>query len=1205
MRQLLRLSLLLFFTTTFSLSLAAQEICDNGIDDDADGLVDIRDTTDCSCNLEPNVESIFPNPSFENFDGNEDGCTSSQTGGLPDGPGQVDCLVGWIKASDGTTDSWNAFTYSGNPPFWPVSIPQPLPSGSGVAGFWSGVMDRNDFDRNGRQRSFTREYFAACLKDGGGLTAGEPYRLAINVGYAEESFFPAGPEPVAPQDSGRVSSPPVAPLAIYGIRRCDQVRFEGRECVENSDAPGWEKITDFTVTGTPGSWTAATVDFTPSTSYEAIAIGANCDDNLFEDRPSWRHYYFVDDIRINTVENFETFENGGFTPGPVSVQGESICDDNIVLTGTAAPGAGYQWYKDGVAIVGATNQSYRVVPGLDIDGDYQLRTTVAAGCVISDPVTIQRPIIPANVIRDSFALCSDQTSVVISAASNFAANYEWSDGSTGRRFEVFEPGNYAVTISTACERTIEEYSVIRDGVPNFEIVTEGQDCYDPNNPTTFTVITNWDIGFFFVFAVFDDGSSDFIGAVEAAPLTIDVLPSPLIRFEAAFDCGDPIIREIDLRDLSPTFTEDITPISCRNTDGSISLTPDFTEMATYQWIDPGGDTLVGETSLSLSVTEPGIYTLVTTTEAGCENNTLHRVTQQATTVNLSAEVPVLTCANPEDTIRISTDDPGPITYRWFNPDGEEIPGATTANLPVTEEGSYRLEVSYGVSCTQRSNYNVTFDEVAINFTDNDPSVDCLNPSTELVVSTDFGGDLSYSWLDPDLMVIPGATDLTLPVVAAGNYTLVYTLNGGCTRERVFTVRQENQQVTFTPSLPDLDCSSPTGELSVTTSFTEPATFQWFGPDGDAIAGANSLSLNVLEPGNYRLETTLAGGCVERETFTVGFTDNFSAAVSISSSDCEDVHELGAIPTLGSAPYQYSWRDTFGVEITTNESAAGLASGVYDLLIRDGAGCEDLVRTTVDSVIGLRLDSVVPFAICTETGGVLATNVSGGTSPYVYGLENETGGLDSDVAVAAAGDYVVTVADANGCTVTSEMVTLRRPTEFEIEIGEDRLLKIGEPLEIRTLTAPPADQIPGLRLNWFSSGDTLSCRGCLDPIAVPTGQTTYILTATSNEGCFASDTLRIAVDTRSPAFFPTAFSPNADGVNDTYEVFPGIGYDAVDYLRIYNRWGALVYEYEPGQPGWDGRINGELAGAGTYAYISGLRRLDGELIEFSGTMMLMR
>ena len=461
-------------------SVYAQENCFNAIDDDGDGLVDLNDTADCSCALPPATYSLLPNPSLERFDAGQSGCASVQPGGLPDGTNQANCLTDWQRASLGTTDAWNAFTFTGAGPDFPLTLPQPLPSGSGVAGFWVGIRDEYDskfYNGNGTTTQQYREYLAACLTNNQRMERGQDYRLTFSLGFMEPQISPGEDGPIS------IASPDSVELNVYGIRRCDQLYFGPfYSCPETAGAEGYELIRTITVSGKPGRWTDASLDFTAMNIYEAFAIGGSCaPDRGRPDGGLYRNYYFIDDLILNTVAAF-----AAPVAGPVQVDGLTVCDD-ITLTGQVHAGASYQWYRDGVTLPGATAYSLALTAGSPVDGSYVLRITTATGCATTAPVLIQQPIV-SDLFSDTVGLCAPGDTVVIKPRRQTGATFRWSDGSTADKLAVATPGTYRVTVTEACIEHEESVVVVEEAPLTYTLEQLTTGC--PGDSVTVRLRTN-------------------------------------------------------------------------------------------------------------------------------------------------------------------------------------------------------------------------------------------------------------------------------------------------------------------------------------------------------------------------------------------------------------------------------------------------------------------------------------------------------------------------------------------------------------------------------------------------------------------------------------------------------------------------------------------------------------------------------------------
>ena len=130
----------------------------------------------------------------------------------------------------------------------------------------------------------------------------------------------------------------------------------------------------------------------------------------------------------------------------------------------------------------------------------------------------------------------------------------------------------------------------------------------------------------------------------------------------------------------------------------------------------------------------------------------------------------------------------------------------------------------------------------------------------------------------------------------------------------------------------------------------------------------------------------------------------------------------------------------------------------------------------------------------------------------------------------------------------------------------------------------------------------------NPIASPVVNATYTVTVTTVEGCSQIATTKIFIDPANcegDVFFPTAFTPNKDGINDTFR--PSNGYSAlVEFeLRIYNRWGQLVFISKKPIAGWDGTYKGIPQDSNTFVWYSRYKKKNNESGFKKGTIQLIR
>ena len=297
--------------------------------------------------------------------------------------------------------------------------------------------------------------------------------------------------------------------------------------------------------------------------------------------------------------------------------------------------------------------------------------------------------------------------------------------------------------------------------------------------------------------------------------------------------------------------------------------------------------------------------------------------------------------------------------------------------------------------------------------------------------------------------------------------------------------------------------------------------------------------------------------------------------------------LRAKPEGGTAPYRFRWNSG-----SLLEKVEGLLAGVYAVTVTDAAGCTHAGQAELKEPSALRFEALFSHPNCDGpyTGSIAAQNVRGGVGGYRFSL---SGGNVQESPVfgnLGEGRYVLQVKDANGCPADTSGV-LRGVDIPELDLGGDYELRLGYALRLQAFL-----NISPQTIRW-DPPEGLSCADCLQPVANPVKTTVYTLTVTSADGCPDSDSLRVAVVKLRNAFVPNTFSPNEDGVNDFFTVFGGPALRQVKHLKVFSRWGELVFE-RSGFPandatfGWDGRFRGQELDEGVFVWWAELEYVDG-------------
>ena len=330
------------------LPLAAQEICDNGVDDDGDGRVDLNDPA-CACEVIEPV-SLIPNPSFEETDC----CPSDRS--------QLGCATGWVQASEPTTDFLNTCGWMGWDEFPP---PQPFPDGQGIMGFRDGRVLR------GGPEPYWKEYAGACLLSP--LQPDTRYRFQFDVGFVNSQQSPA------------------INISFFGTTSCDNLPFgtgnEAFGCPSNS--PDWVKLGEVWLSGGGRqTWVNAAIDIVPDEPITAIAIGPDCPAVSSAEST----YYFFDNLLLDDQESFDL---------QITETGHP-CGTDFGLSVPLNPNANYQWYLDGVALPAERGASLNELHG---EGAYQVRIDENGSCRLTLPHLFT---IPEYRTTSRVAICADE-----------------------------------------------------------------------------------------------------------------------------------------------------------------------------------------------------------------------------------------------------------------------------------------------------------------------------------------------------------------------------------------------------------------------------------------------------------------------------------------------------------------------------------------------------------------------------------------------------------------------------------------------------------------------------------------------------------------------------------------------------------------------------------------------------------------------------
>ncbi|MCB0641986.1 MAG: gliding motility-associated C-terminal domain-containing protein [Phaeodactylibacter sp.] len=310
---------------------------------------------------------------------------------------------------------------------------------------------------------------------------------------------------------------------------------------------------------------------------------------------------------------------------------------------------------------------------------------------------------------------------------------------------------------------------------------------------------------------------------------------------------------------------------------------------------------------------------------------------------------------------------------------------------------------------------------------------------------------------------------------------------------------------------------------------------------------------------------------------------------------------GASPAVatGPGPHEVLY-NSFGnksilLRVTTDEGC--IVSLVRELYIEP---CCDPA-----TMLDISLEDVIDPICFGEEEGAISVSGTGGTPGYQFSIDGVTYRPIGEFINLLAGDYTIYIQDIKGCMDSVDAVIIN-PLELIVDAGPDQTINLGEQTELDgSLISPNAPAVV-----FWSPPETLDCTDCLDPDAMPFSSTTYYLTALDELGCTDVDSVRIYVVPVRPVYIPNVFSPNADGTNDFFTVFGGPAVQGVLSMKIFSRWGELVYNgrnlpVNNEGAGWDGTFNGERMGSAVFVYLIEVQFIDGAVGLYKGDVTLLR
>ena len=327
-------------------------------------------------------------------------------------------------------------------------------------------------------------------------------------------------------------------------------------------------------------------------------------------------------------------------------------------------------------------------------------------------------------------------------------------------------------------------------------------------------------------------------------------------------------------------------------------------------------------------------------------------------------------------------------------------------------------------------------------------------------------------------------------------------------------------------------------------------------------------------------------------------------INILNEKCRIISEEIKLTIL---PDTYEIQDTIceGLEYNFGTQTL-LESGSYVEDFESQIGCDSTVFLDLYFIPSksVAIDVAIADPSCFGyTDGVIDVNsVSGGNGELMYTIFDSEDNVLSNVI--PSGNYLVEVVDQYECIERFEY-QLIDPDQLMVDLGADTLIKLGDDLML-----DPEYSVDFSSISWTGQGE-FDCTDCPNPVFLPYFSGLLEVVIQDENGCEASDALRIDLEDQNFVIIPNIFSPNEDNINDHLTLnYYGRSVSEVVSFHVFDRWGGRLYSVEntkipSGSNLWDGYFGSSIVATGVYFYQLEVALVNGERIEIINSFTVLK
>ncbi|MEL6273797.1 MAG: SprB repeat-containing protein, partial [Bacteroidota bacterium] len=712
-------------------------------------------------------------------------------------------------------------------------------------------------------------------------------------------------------------------------------------------------------------------------------------------------------------------DNGCTFDTTINLIGTSVINLGVAVENVACPGGntasitvtpnggtpGYTY-----SLNGGTFQVSNTFSGLG-GGTYTITVMDADGCMVdATDIEVTEPadliVSPIIVALPSCEVTGTITAVVVGGTPPYT--YDWNNGlSTNDTLFNAIAGSYTLVVTDA-NNCMESISIDLPGPtpPVLNLISQVDEACDMADGSLTVSATNGTPPYSYVIGLDTNTTGVFNGLI-AGSYEIEVIDNGL--------CMDTITVDI-LAVAGPSLSEQsITASACNAPTGSATVSvTNGTAPLVYSWSHNVG--LDNATATGLA---PGSYSVTVTDARNCVDSLTLVIPEADPPIATVNQVIDANCGqnNGSATIGVIGGTPA-YSFEWSH--SNTVVGPSANELAPD---NYSVTVTDQNGCTDTISFVIT---------------DLPGPELQVIEIIDANCDLSngsievgpvvnsstylYTWSHSASVIGPIADNLP-----AGTYSVTITDVDGCQDSLLNLVVNSTESPTLSLlSSTENTCTEGNAEIVLATSGgTAPYNYAW---SHDGIL--NDSIATGLVAGSYSVTVTDAGNCTDQLTLTI--TDGLIFAINdvlTTQPGCGLSNGSITLDIIGGVtPYSYVWDHDGALNALT---ASDLSAGNYPVTITDNAGCVLTTSITLEDPDGPEANVLASEnSTCGLANGSATLGVSQGTYPYQYTWSHDGTLTDSIATNLPAGNYTITITDAQSCTDLVSFIITSTP-EAEI------------------------------------------------------------------------------------------------------------------------------------------------------------------------------